>query len=176
MSSQSTVSGTQETLKIVPDGILPHLPVRSACAFCGWLACPGMVWLWVCRDARVELCWGSGSPVAQGLLRRLHSALPVTSWESEACLPCSRPRLSSWSALSCPALTFQTLWSRAPKGTHGASLGLWLRLARNVAWGESAPLWLASQSCVVAGGVMAVSPTLLLMDRFVLAVLPFLLL
>lgn len=47
--------------------------------------------------------------------------------------------------------------------------------SRNVAQGEYALLLLAFQSCVAVVDTMAVSPALLFMDRFVVAVLPLLL-
>ena len=49
----------------------------------------------------------------------------------------------------------------------------WAR--QECSWGRRALLWLP-QSQALPGDVMAVSPALLLMDRLVVAVLPFLLL
>lgn len=116
--------------------------------------------------------WGPGSLVDQPSSQTAHTQLPG-DWLGVRAphTPTAWPFQPGRSAQ--PSLAFQTAWSglgRAPMVLLGTAA--WA--GQECSWGRRALLWLP-QSQALPGGVMAVSPALLLMDRLVVVVLPFLL-
>ena len=171
------MSGPQETLAVVPNGDFA-LFLSQRCLWVLWpVGLPWQGWPW-----SLQRCEGPREPTwSRGLSFPdcAPSFLPVTSSESEPCppppppsaLPAGPPRPA------LRALTFQTVL-QGPEGRPGCLPGTVAPApgSGNVAREQSALVGLAFRRRVAPVDAMAVSPVLLFVDRFVVAISPLLLL